>query len=103
MNTTYLNPVEIKVGTKITFTELGMKNIKNLKLVYPEKFNTKVYEIVSVIDTMAEDEHTELLEPTVGATALKDTSNGEILAIDASNEEYWAFFTNHTPHLFNVV
>ncbi|EQA7786744.1 hypothetical protein ACX818_001338 [Acinetobacter baumannii] len=108
MNTTYLNPVTFAAGQQITFTEEGLKHIKPLIKKFENVDFKGTFEIIKTRETNAcgEDdmETAEQDELTLGAETLKSIKTGDIL--DLSNdldEDFWAFFTNLTPHLFNIV
>ncbi len=100
MSTTYLNPVELAVNDVISFTSLGRRNINLLAKRYPILLTDTTFEIESVKTAYAEDEHTELLEHTIGATKLKCTKTGQVVELE-EDDPFWAFFTEHTPHFFN--
>lgn len=103
MSTTFLNDVKFVTGEKITFTDEGLKHIKQYAKSFPAILKGTEFFITEVYSTKAEDELTELLSDTLGAVALKDVKTGEIFKIDPNDEEIWAFFTDSTPHYFNKI
>ncbi|ADG60023.1 hypothetical protein Acj9p123 [Acinetobacter phage Acj9] len=103
MSTTYLNEVKFDVGTKITLTDEGRKSVRSFAKKQPALASGAIFEITAIRTTGAEDEHTELLSQTIGATALKNPVTGEEFIIREDDEVLWAFFTDSTPHFFNIV
>lgn len=108
MNTTYLNPVDIKAGEKFTFTSEGLSHIKPLV----KKFDTidfkGTFEIVQVRATNATGEDNEdsfeCDELTTGAEIVKCVKTGQVIDLTGDNDpDYWSVFTNLTPHFYNKV
>lgn len=104
MNTTYLNPVKFAAGDKIVLTEEGRRSIRSFIKHSPGLGRIDaILEITKTVETMAEDEMTELMSETLGCTGLKDTKTGEEFNILVDDEILWAFLTDSTPHFFDKV
>jgi hypothetical protein len=101
MTTSYLNNVKFEIGTRFVFTELGLSEIRRLQKENPI-IGLGLFEVVDVRDCLAEDEHTELLDETLGCTAIKHVESGEVIRIESSDPDFWAFFTEHTPENFII-
>lgn len=107
MTTSALNPVTFTTGTIITLTEEFRRSAKRLVKVEPLLGTSDEFFIVGVRETKAEDEHTEVLESTLGATVLKHVRTGKVLDINDiyldERDDYWAFFTQWNAERFNIV
>lgn len=101
MMTSYLNNVKFEVGTRFVFTELGLTEIRRLQKENPI-IGHGLFEVVEIRNCLAEDEHTELLDPTIGCTAIKHVESGEVIKIDKDDPDFWAFFTDYTPENFII-
>lgn len=103
MNTSFLNDVKFVTGNIISLTDEGRKNIKSFTKQNPNiaKIGATFF-VTKIRECEAEDEITELLSNTLGCTELKDTKTGEVFTILPDDEVLWAFFTDNTPHFFNI-
>lgn len=100
---TVLEDVKFEVGNQITLTEEGKRSIRSFAKENPTIKNAfALFEITSVKTTWAEDEHTELKEQTIGCTGLRNVETGETFTVEADDPVLWAFFTEATPHFFNL-
>lgn len=103
MNTTFLNDVKFTTGEIVSLTDEGRKNIKSFTKRFPNLAKVgATFFVTAVRNCYAEDEMTELLSETLGCTELKDTKSGEVFTILPDDEILWAFFTDNTPHFFNI-
>lgn len=103
---TYLNPIEIKIGTTVHFTHEYKRDNKRLVKLFPEFLDNSDFEVLEIREVMAEDYLTELREKTSFVTKMKCVKTSKIYTIsevDAVYEEahgeslYAAFFTSETP------
>ena len=113
MNSTFLNPVKIKIGDVVYFTEMGRAHLDLLADQYPILMShTNTFKITGIRSRLAEDYVSsgaageEASVPnrdwTDGASQLQCVETGEILEITEDNKDYWAFFTEESPHYFGV-
>ena len=103
---TYLNPIEIKIGTTVRLTDRFNKDNKRLVKLFPEISVGTEFEVLELREVMAEDYLTELREMTTFVTKIKCLKTSKIYSIkeiDAKYIEsygdplYSAFFTSATP------
>lgn len=107
MTTSALNPVKFTSGTRVILTDEFVKSAKRLVKIEPLLGSSDIFIILKTRTTKAEDEHTEILEETVGATRLKHEKSGKEFDINDiyldEKDDYWAFFTQWNPERFSVV
>lgn len=107
MFSTNLNEVNFAVGTIVTLTNDFRSTTKPLGKIQPLLKTGDEFEIIEIKITLAEDEQTELLDETIGATKLKHIKTGKVFDINDEyldeKDNYWAFFTSFTPDMFNVI
>lgn len=106
---TFLNDVKFKAGDKITLTEEGLTHIRSY--IRDSEGHTgrpniarrfALLEVTAVKEIYAEDDLTELMDLTLGCIGLRDVETGETFDLSPSHEILWAFFTEYTPHFFNL-
>lgn len=106
MFSTNLNSVKFEIGTIVLLTSDFKQTNKPLVKANKLLASNDEFEIVEIKETPAEDEFTELHESTIGALKLKHINSGTILDIDDpfldEKDNYWSFFTEHTPDMFII-
>lgn len=108
---TFLNPIEIKIGTIVRLTERYIKDNKRLCRLVPEFSVGAEFEVVETRQAMAEDYLTELREETTFVTKLKDLKSGKVFDVNEVDKLYQeahgdslyaALFTSETPDWVSI-
>lgn len=81
---TVLENVKFAVGAQFMFSEEGLRSIRSFAKENPSIKANNVFEVLAIKTSNAEDEHTELREPTIGATSVKNITTGEVFTIEES-------------------
>ena len=107
MTTSALNPVKFRTGTLVTLTEAFRKDMRKLVKNEPLLGTSDEFFVIKTRDSMAEDEHTEILESTIGAIQLRHAKTGKVIDIDDvyldEKDDFWAFFTEFSAERFEIV